>query len=131
MPTYVRTCKACSHHFEATVPMSMIDTIRCPQCSSADLATDFLAQNPRFHGDEIHGTRSQLWDVRLAKREVENGRKLFAGTDCTIADDGKVHAPSVSAKRKWYQREDLIRRVSIDQKAGEAPRVVKLGAGEV
>ena len=22
MPTYVRTCKACSHHFEATVPMS-------------------------------------------------------------------------------------------------------------
>lgn len=134
MPTYVRTCNDCAHHFEATVPMALSDSIRCPQCSSANLATDFAAQNPRCHGDEIHGTRAQLHDVRLCKREVEEGRKLFAGTGCTIADDGRVHAPTITAKRNWYRREDLIRRVSIDKReAGDAApkKPVAVGAGQV
>lgn len=112
MPVYARRCSDCNHTFEAFASMAESENIPCSACG-ARTGVDWLNMPaPAVPKEKLVGSRCDIWERGCPPHEVPEVRQLFAGTGVDVTDDGYIRAPDKTSARKFFQREQDIKRQS-------------------
>lgn len=116
MPVYATICESCGHRGEVVKgmkePFPPCATIIAEKPCGGTLRVDWTLQSaPKMPAHDFTGTRSEAVDVGCRKFEVQECRELFGpGIGHVFQADGKVKFASRAEAKRFYAREDQVKR---------------------